>query len=80
MLVNKPKLSEIIKLNHIKLSPSSEIVDKPIIFLHGLFGSMGAFNLYAKHPEIKKHDRTSYLVDLRNHGGSGRSNSMCYFA
>lgn len=51
--------------------------EKPLVFLHGVFGSGATFKSYAQSAEIQKQRSRSYLVDLRNHGRSEHVHSMC---
>ncbi len=48
---------------------------KPLVILHGLFGSGRNLRAMARH---FAETHTVYLVDLRNHGNSGHADSMTY--
>ncbi len=49
---------------------------KPVIILHGLFGSSDNWQTFGK--ELGASGYAVYLVDLRNHGKSGHDDSMNY--
>ena len=58
------------KLNFKKLGDG-----KPLLILHGLFGSSDNWGTLGKRFSLKN---TVYLIDLRNHGRSPHSNQMTY--
>lgn len=51
---------------------------KPVVILHGLFGSSDNWQSFAK--ELSVSGYAVYLVDLRNHGQSGHDSIMDYKA
>ena len=59
------------KLNFKKLGEEG----KPLLILHGLFGSSDNWGTLGK--EFSKNNSV-YLIDLRNHGRSPHSNEMTY--
>lgn len=61
------------KLNYKKLGNSG----KPVIILHGLFGSLDNWLSFGK---SLAEDHTVYLVDQRNHGKSPHSDTFTYEA
>lgn len=68
---------ETVKLNsHLVLAKKTAFEEKPVVFLHGLFGSTSTFKAYAQNHKIQNMRSRSYLVDLRNHGLSGNNKSM----
>ena len=58
------------KLNFKKLGDG-----KPLLILHGLFGSSDNWGTLGK--KFSKNNSV-YLIDLRNHGRSPHSNQMTY--
>ena len=76
-----PSRSSAVKLNsHFvpKLGDSAE-PGPPLIFLHGLLGSVHTFKFYAQNDKIQKL-KSSYLLESRNHGHSERAKDMCYLS
>ena len=76
--VQLPKQIATVKLNAEDVFGKKDAhTDKPVVFLHGMFGSSSTFRTYAQSPEIQKQRSRSYLFDLRNHGRSENIESMC---
>ncbi len=48
-----------------------------VVFLHGLFGKGQSFQFIAKARAMQQ-NFTCHMVDLRNHGASGRHSKMDY--
>lgn len=58
---------------------STDPSGRHLIFLHGIFGQASSFRFLAKKREIQQ-NFTVHLLDMRNHGGSGRHADMDYLS
>ncbi len=65
------------KLNARLQSEQSAAADSPVVFIHGLFGSLDNLSVLARG---LKDDRRLLQLDLRNHGLSPRADEMDYQA
>lgn len=58
-----------------ELHPNSDSTKKPLIFIHGLFGSLSNLGMLAREFQ---NTHTVIQIDLRNHGKSAHSAEMNY--
>lgn len=76
-LLKRPEIVETVRLNHqLAYAKAAASEDKPVVFLHGLFGSASTFKHFAQSNQIQRVRSRSYLIELRNHGHSGHHHSM----
>ena len=65
----------VVDLNAVRFEAEEDAGLRPVIILHGLFGSARNWQTFAQKIAL---DRTVYTLDLRNHGNSPHVSSMGY--